>query len=92
MLRIRMSQDVLPLGRVAHSLGDRIEGSVLRAGNAPAEDPSLFSVEGMRPSAGKKHALSGRHHEDLTIDVHPHLTRKDVEKLVVREVDVPAPV
>src|SRR5271165_2794031 len=44
MLRIRMSQDVLPLGRVAHSLGDRIEGSVLRAGNAPAEDPSLFSV------------------------------------------------
>jgi hypothetical protein len=33
-------------------------------------------------SARKKHAFSGCHREDFTVDIRPDLTRKNVEKLI----------
>jgi hypothetical protein len=42
----------------------------------------------MGHSVWKKQALAGRHHEDLTIDVHLHLTRKNVQELIFARVDM----
>ena len=42
----------------------------------------------MGPSPRKEHALSSYHSEDLTIDVHSHVTRKHVDELIFARVDM----
>jgi hypothetical protein len=39
-------------------------------------------------SPRKKHAFPACHGEDFTVDVHLHITRKNVEKLIFSRVDV----
>ena len=83
---IDISRHLHPPCRRIH-LVDRVKEAA-RDDKKDCVDLLRRNQECMGLSARKKHAFAGCHCEDFTVDIEPHLTRKNVEKLIFSRVDM----